>query len=343
MDKEFNPNDPGAADSNIFGLPYTADEADLVLLPMPWEATVSYGAGTAAGPAAIFEASKQIDLFHPELEKVWLYKTSMLPVNEKIASLSNNTRNLVEKIIEQIVNGDEINAEELASVNLASADMIAYAENICTEWLQKGKSVAMIGGDHSTPLGLLKALAKKHTSFGVLQFDAHCDLRKAFEGFTYSHASIMYNVLNEVPAVSQLTQVGIRDFCAEEIDFIAANKNRVTVFFDRDNQYQKIEGSTWKTICVKIVETLPAEVFISFDIDGLSPELCPNTGTPVPGGMTFHEATYLIDLVAKKRKIIGFDLNEVSPSENDEWDANVGARLLFQLCCAYRISQQLSQ
>ncbi|MFN8310382.1 MAG: agmatinase family protein [Chitinophagales bacterium] len=336
----FNPNDPGSADSNVFGLPYTVDESDLVLIPVPWEATVSYGAGTLHGPNAVLEASKQIDLFHPLLKEVWLRKMAMDQQDESLILKSNAAREKATVIMDQLVNGLQVNELLRSEVNAASQYMIDWVKKQASAQLAKGKAVATVGGDHSTPLGLFHALSENH-QFGILQIDAHCDLRKAYEGFTYSHASIMYNALEEIPAIEKLTQVGIRDYCEEEAAYIRDAKGRVQTYFDRDLQLQKFQGRNWAAIVAEIIKTLPEKVFISFDIDGLTPDHCPNTGTPVPGGLQFAEAVYLLEEVAKNRTIIGFDLNEVSPGD-DEWDANVGARMLFALCCCYWISRERS-
>lgn len=208
--------------------------------------------------------------------------------------------------------------------------MVAYVQHECGYWLDRKRIVGLLGGDHSTPLGFIQALAERHESFGILQFDAHCDLREAYEGFTYSHASVMYNAL-KLPQVNRLVQVGIRDYCAQEVELIRNSKGRVIAFFDEALCNGRYEGRTWKEQCEEIVNTLPEKVYVSFDIDGLNPSLCPNTGTPVAGGLEFSQAVYLLRTLIKSGKtIIGFDLNEVAPGE-DEWDANVGARLLFKL------------
>jgi len=339
-EQAFNPNNPAGANANIFGLPYNVNEADLVLLPVPFEATVSYGAGAAKGPEAIFEASMQVDLFHPLLPEVWKRKIAMDDEPATMKSLSNTARKKAEEIINSLVAGKNTDENLLGEVNQASEKMITWVENRSAELLALNKTVALIGGDHSTPLGLLNALSRNN-QFGILQIDAHCDLRKAYEGFEYSHASIMYNALKNKNIVS-LTQVGIRDYCEEEIQYIGESRGRVRTFFDRDIQMAKIEGMPWAKECERIIATLPDKIYISFDIDGLSPELCPNTGTPVPGGLSFAEAVFLIEKVAlHKKQIIGFDLNEVSPGKDGDWDANVGARLLFQLCCAYFINKEL--
>src|SRR5690606_2133030 len=118
----------------------------------------------------------------------------------------------------------------------------------------------------------------------VLQIDAHADLRRAYEGFQYSHASIMYNILEEIPAVTKLVQVGIRDYCDEEFEAITKSQGRIVTFFDRDLKAGAYQGKTWDQQTDEIIRELPERIYISFDIDGLDPKLCPNTGTPVPGG-----------------------------------------------------------
>ena len=145
----------------------------------------------------------------------------------------------------------------------------------------------------------------------------------------------MYNVLKTVPSVKQLVQVGIRDYCDEEFQMIENSGGRITTFFDRDIKTAQFEGETWKSVCTKIIDQLPAKVYISFDIDGLDPKLCPNTGTPVPGGFDTEQIFYLFRLLHQSgRQIIGFDLNEVSNGIHglDGIDAIVGARVLYKLC-----------
>ena len=192
--------------------------------------------------------------------------------------------------------------------------------------------MALLGGDHSTPFGYFKAIAEKHGDFGILQIDAHCDLRNAYEGFIYSHASVMYNALNEIPQLKKIVQVGIRDYCEAELDFINANSNRIVTYFDKDIKEREYEGETWKQIVDEIVSNLPDKVYFSFDIDGLDPKLCPHTVTPVQGGFETEQVFYLFNKVLQSgRKLVGFDLNEVGVS-HDEWDENVGARCLFKMC-----------
>ena len=174
--------------------------------------------------------------------------------------------------------------------------------------------------------------SKKYKNFGILQIDAHCDLRKAYEGFIYSHASIMYNALEEIPQIQRLVQIGVRDYCEEEWQYISNSNHRIITYFDKEIKERQYEGQTWKKLSEEIISHLPEKVFISFDIDGLDPKLCPNTGTPVQGGFETEQVFYLLKCILQSgRKIIGFDLSETGVSETD-WDANVSARVLFKLC-----------
>lgn len=338
--KNFDPNSVGLKSNNIFGLPFGQEEAELILLPVPWEVTISYRDGTSRGPERIFDASMQVDLYDPDVRDGWKKGFHMMPVDKNIKKKSDFLRQCAELIISHLVDGGVVEeneqlSEKLNEVNNGSLKLINWVHEMTSNLLKQGKKVALIGGDHSTPLGFLKALSEVHNDFGVLQIDAHADLRKAYEGFTYSHASIMYNVLHEVPQVSKLVQVGIRDYCDEELAVIEQNPQRIATFFDKDIKERQFEGETWKQICDDIVGRLPQKVYISFDIDGLDPKLCPNTGTPVPGGFEIDHVFYLFKtLKASGRELVGFDLNEVSSGEHsqDGIDAIVGARVLYKMC-----------
>lgn len=345
--KSFNPNNPGQRDSNLFGLPFTTDEARCVVVPVPWEVTVSYGGGTLLGPEAVLEASRQVDLYDPILPDAWKLGVAMDIFPEKLKRLSRSLRKKAEFYISKLEEGSDPDhnkklSEIRRTIDSACAGMVSYVESITSRHLQKGKMVALIGGDHSTPLGFLQALAKKYAAFGVLQIDAHADLRNAYEGFQYSHASIMYNAL-KIKQIKKLVQVGIRDYCEEEVNLIRASRGRVKTYFDRELKRAGFKGKTTSALHAEIVKNLPKLVYISFDIDGLDPKLCPHTGTPVPGGFEFEEAVQLVQTVADSgRTIIGLDVNEVSPRE-DEWDANVGARLLFRMINIMAKSQKIKR
>ena len=343
----FDPSQPGLADATVFGLPFTAEESEIIIIPVPWEVTVSYGSGASEGPAAIFDASFQVDLLHQDFPELWKLGIYMDEAPEQWANNSEKYKDLAQPIIEALENGEDLETfpallEDLHKINTACRALHTEVKEKVLFWQNKGKKVALLGGDHSTPLGYYEALATQHESFGILHLDAHMDLRVAYEGFTYSHASIMYNTL-QIPQVSKIVQVGIRDFCEQEVKIVKDAKGRVVVHTDADMKAKTFEGQTWKQQCEEIIMQLPQKVTISFDIDGMYPWYCPNTGTPVPGGFSFEQATYLFNLlVLSGKEIIGFDLVEVAPGENDDWDGNVGARMLFHMCGILAKSQKLN-
>lgn len=320
--------------SNIFSLKTSEQNAKLVYIPVPFEATTSYGTGTVNGPEAILKASLQIDLYDHECGDISKHGLHLLEEHTTLRKNSDKAKVHAKRVVDCIEQNKTPNQSDIQVVNDLSEQMNEFVYNETKRLLEVNKQVGIIGGDHSVPSGAIKAIAEKQKDFGVLHFDAHMDFRQAYQGFTYSHASIMYNVLENIPQVSRITQVGIRDFCEEELAFATSKKNRVNTFFDTELSKRIYCGESWDKICDDIVNTLPQNVWISFDIDGLDPRFCPSTGTPVPGGLDFNQATYLIGKVAKSgRKIIGFDLSEVSPSPDptNEWDANVGMRLLYKL------------
>ncbi|HMN32171.1 MAG TPA: agmatinase family protein [Chitinophagaceae bacterium] len=337
---DFDTNSVGLADNNIFGLPSNMDNSKLILIPVPWEVTVSYRNGTAKGPEKILEASYQIDLFDIDSPDMWKEGFYLLDFNKDIIKKNDYLRHCAELIISNLSEGGSTKEniqlqKKLDEINQGCQQLNEWVYQQAKELLNKGKMVALIGGDHSTPLGLMKAIGEHYNDFGLLQIDAHADLRQAYEGFTYSHASIMYNVLNEVPQMKKLVQVGVRDFCDEEYYMIQNNPNRIKTFFDNSIKKRMYNGDTWNQVCNDIINELPQNVYISFDIDGLDPKLCKNTGTPVQGGFEADEILYLFQKIHDSgRKILGFDLNEVSCGEDstDAIDASVGARTLYRMC-----------
>lgn len=334
---KFDPSNISIPNGNYFALPYTVEQSDLVLLSVPWDVTTSYGGGASQAPDAIIDASEQIDLYDYHSENIYTRGIGTLPIDEDILELSCSLRKEATKVInllsEGVSEGCETITKRSLKVNNGSKELNEYVYSLSKQWLLKGKTVGLVGGDHSTPLGLFKAVSESFEDVGILHIDAHADLRESFETFTYSHASIMYNMLNEIPAIKKLVQVGVRDFCEEEREIVLEN-DKVTCFYDAEISERLFEGDTWKAICDDIISHLPKDVHISLDIDGLGAEFCPSTGTPVPGGLSFNGVVYLIArLTQMGHRIVGFDLTEVVPCDDNEWDANVGARMLYKLCC----------
>src|SRR3989338_6195906 len=336
--KKFDPTTTISADFGIFGIPLTEAECKLVMLPVPWEVTTSYGKGASHGPRIIREASEQIDLFDFETKNAFEAGYFMQEISEHWISENKKFKAIAQQVIALRTEQSEDHAliEKLvAQVNEASAKLTDWVYTETKKILDAGKLFGLVGGDHSTPLGAIKAICEKHDGdIGILHIDAHSDTRKAYQGFQQSHASIMYNVMQLPIKPKKLVQIGIRDFCEDEYNFVKSTPEMKT-FFDVELKQRLFKGESWASIASDIIQELPKKVYISFDIDGLDPRYCPSTGTPVIGGLSTDEVFFLFNLLAQSgRQIVGFDLNEVSPgeAESSEWDGNVGARMLYKLC-----------
>ena len=333
--QRFDPNGAAAEGSGIFGLRHTPESARVVLIPVPFEATTSYGGGTSEGPRAIIQASRQIDLFDLETGKLYQSGIAMLDESPDLRAWDLAARTAASHVLARGGTHQEpALLAAAASVDALCEKMNAQVRATASLFLGRGKIVGTVGGDHSVSFGAISAHATHYPGLGVLHLDAHADLRRAYQGFTWSHASIMDNVVSRLPGVARLVQVGIRDFCEEEYQRIAQSEGRIVTFFDAHLAAARFAGETWAEQCARIVSALPAQVYLSFDIDGLDPALCPHTGTKVPGGLSFQMATFLIAALVKSgHRLVGFDLTEVAPApDGGEWDENVGARLLYKLC-----------
>jgi agmatinase len=238
------------------------------ILPMPFERTVSYGGGTGLGPAAIVEASYQLE--------VWDGKS-----NPSRAGIYTH------------------DAVDCTGEPEAVIERIARATQSI---LSLGGMPVGIGGEHTVTWGIIKGyLEAGITDFGVVQIDAHADLRHAYESDLFSHASVMKRV---VEAGVPLFQLGIRAYCEEEI---AARKTFGVNFIDADELVPN------NIMQFDLPEDFPRQVFFTVDIDGMDPSIFPSTGTPVPGGLGWYQTLGLFESVARQRQIIGLDLLEFAP------------------------------
>lgn len=334
MAEIYDPSGTASHTVGVFGIPSDLDTSKIVIIPVPWEVTTSYGSGASMGPESVWKASAQVDLFDLELGKAFEQGYHLLPISEELQKQNQILKTKALAIRECLEENGELTEpfqRQQAEVNAGCAQMADWVYQQSRAILGRGQVPAVLGGDHSTPEGNLRAVLEAHPNAGVLHIDAHADLRFQYQGFERSHASIMNNVMRASWKPAKLVQVGIRDFCFEEYT-LSQERADILTFFDLNLKRDLFEGRSWAEICRKIVSELPKQVYVSFDIDGLSPEYCPNTGTPVPGGLSFDQANYLLKtLQATGRQIVGFDLNEVAPGE-DEWDGNVGARMLYKMC-----------
>lgn len=324
---EFDPDAPGALNEGLFGLPHPLEQALVHVIPVPWEATTSYGRGTARAPERVVEASKQVDLYDAQTGDPWRKGIALVPPDPRVAAWNEAAcADALPIVAAGGAHTPELQ-ERLARVNALSEQVNGWVYDRTREAFARRAIPAILGGDHSVSFGAIRAAVERHPGLGILHVDAHADLREAYEGFTWSHASIFYNVHERIPGLGKLVQVGIRDFGQAEARRIEAWRD-VTTYTDHELAWELGSGEPFTRIAARIVRPLPKKVWVSFDIDGLDPSLCPATGTPVPGGLSWREALLLLQTLAEEHEIVGFDLVEVGDAE---WDANVGARLLYKL------------
>ena len=331
LPQDFDPDAAAVGETGIYGLPFTPEDSRVVVVPVPFEATTSYGGGTSNGPLAVFEASKQVDLFDQETGRPYAVGIAMLDVPGDVLRWNAAAKKIAAAVIEKGGVVDRATRAAAEKVN-------AYGERV-NEWvyaqtraqLDAGRMPVILGGDHAVPFGAIRAYAEAYPGLGILHLDAHADLRDAYEGFTWSHASIFNNVMRKISDVGRLVQVGVRDLGQSERAMIDESQGRIVTFYDADLAARKEEGVPFARLADEIVAALPDDIYLSWDIDGLDPTLCPGTGTPVPGGLSWNEAIGLLRAIRRSgKRIVGLDLCEVSPGET-EWDANVGARLLYKM------------
>ncbi|MDO7086523.1 agmatinase [Pseudocolwellia sp. AS88] len=246
------------------------EQSAFSVLPVPYEKTVSYSGGTAKGPLTILEASEQLE--------TWDGKSNP-------SALGIHTCDVVDCTVEP----DQV---------------IENIANAVTKILKAGSMPVVLGGEHTVTYGVIKGyLDAGITDFGVVQIDAHADLRDAYEGDKLSHASVMKRLVDlDIP----LYQLGIRAFCEEEI---ATREKHGVYFQDADELVPNNIQS------ITLPESFPKNVFFTVDIDGIDPSVFPSTGTPVPGGLSWYQTLNLFESVAKQRNIIGFDIMEYAPIE----------------------------
>ena len=318
------------------------ESSSLVLIPVPWSATVSYKRGTEKAPELIRHCSHQLDFFKPEFSGSYNHKIHFLAPDPWIKKLHQQTLQEVKKRQTSQKNKESLNkpCPHLKQINQASQKLINWVYKKA-QWVHReGKIPALVGGDHSVSEGLIAFIGEScQGDYGVLHLDAHADLRFCYEGLEHSHASIMNNVLGLKYPPKKLVQVGLRDLCEEEYKIIQSDK-KIQSYLDEWIYTQLFQGQTWASLCEKIISQLPEQIYISLDVDVLSWEYVPGTGTPVPGGLSFNPLLYLLSETKRQnKKILAFDVVESSPGESDnsantelaEWNGNVSARLIYHL------------
>ena len=270
------------------------DRAGVLVLPIPYEETVSYGGGTAHGPAAIIAASQQVELYDREhdCEPALRYGVHTLPPVDLPA-------------------GDPT----------AAIDAIAQAVEAAA---RTGKLVVGLGGEHTVSVGVGRGLlAAADGPITVVQIDAHSDLRDRYEGTPYSHACVARRLLED-DRVTQVLQLGIRSVCTEEVEFARANPARVRVWYAED-----VHETDWRPELYDRVRD--QRVFLTIDVDGLDPAVVPATGTPEPDGLTWRETLEIVRIVAEHATIIGIDCVELAPQPGLHMADFAVAKLVYKV------------
>jgi agmatinase len=259
---------------------YSAWEtAKIVILPAPYEHTVSYGAGTKNGPEAILKASKQVEYFDEETKRE-IYKEHGIATLPPLVFEKKKDETALQLIYDTVF-----------------------------EMVERQKFVVTLGGEHSISSSTIAAHAKLYPNLSVLHFDAHSDLRTEYRGNKYSHASVMARVC-EFLDPRHLIQVGVRSQCKEEAEYI--RDHGIHSFYAheiRRGNYTKVL-KYWDDF---VTEKLTENVYISFDIGAFDPSIMPSTGTPEPNGLLWDEVMQCMRKVARKRRIVGFDVVELAP------------------------------
>lgn len=349
---DFDPDAPADASGGLFGLSHGPGEARVRVLGVPFDATTSYRRGAARGPEAILRASHQVDLLDLQQQgwpggdgRPWQAGIH-LELDAEVAAWNDEVAPAAAAIHEV---GGRVGDDPALQAAIDRIDELGTRLNErvrrwTAEQLSAGRVPVVLGGDHSVPFGAIQAAAAHRPGLGLLHVDAHADLRPAYEGFRWSHASILHNLLEGCPELGEVLSVGLRDLGEVEVRRIESEP-RVQAVLGHDWGQARCRGENLASRVARELECLPREVWVTFDIDGLEPSWCPGTGTPVPGGLTWDEALlWLGALVESGRRIVGLDLCEVSPgagepAEEDSWDAIVGARLLYKLIGAAVASQ----
>jgi agmatinase len=316
----------------LFGIVKHPNDATVVLIPVPLEIVGLEDSGTASAPERILQQSCHVSLFADKDLEATTLACAMLPIPYDIKMIGEQLHHQRERIIDSPYGMyRSSNAEAIRIIDRQLSKINEYIKKKTLRFLNQGKIVGLVGGECSSALGCIEAMAEHYGSFGILHIGAQPNLHKHYDGFSYSYASVMYNAC-KINEVEKIVQVGLRDYCQEDQRVMNEQGDRIVPFFDYNIKQALFEGKTWQSITDSIVAELPKQVYLRFDINGLDAKLCPNTSRPVPGGLEIEQVIYLLEAIVKAGKVvIGFDLCEIGHGESSDWDALVGGHLLRQL------------
>lgn len=266
------------------------DTSAAVVIPCPWEQTVSYGAGTAAGPQAILEASHQVETWD-EIRRDEPYRRGGIATVPPI---------------------------DVEGVDAPEA--FARLEKIVGQVLDDGKFPFVLGGEHSLTIGGVRAAATR-SKIGVVQFDAHADLRESYSGTIHSHASVMKRVVDlGVPTLA----VGIRSLSPPEDQLI--QDRGLATFWGYD-----LDDPSFPLRFARALDALPDDIFLTFDFDFFDPSIAPATGTPEPGGGRWYPTLTLLQHLFDTKNVVGADLVELAPAPGHTASDFLAARLSYKI------------
>lgn len=322
---------------HYFGEMTMPEDADIVIVSAPWSVTADFGRGATYTPDAIIDQSLEKELYDVVSGISIEGRIATAEIDYHIQECSEQLGHDAERVVRAKADKDSLVGDyvsrKIDNVNEGFAYMHSSVYKQVKHWASQNKRVAVVGGDHSVAFGAVKALAEECGEMGVLFIDAHADFGEG-EVFKYSHRTIARDIVEQIPNVTKLVQIGVRDLDRAEVEAIDAN-DKVDVFYAEKVAQRRFEGASWGELCREFVAKLPQKVYISLDIDALKIEFCNNTNAPTPGGMTFDEVVYLVNcVVASGRDIVGFDISEIVTSLDEKMDAIVGVRLLVKLSVA---------
>lgn len=357
--RNFDPDQVGIPNGNIFGFPYDPACAEIIIDPYACAITNSEGDLAQYGPPAIIGASTLIDHYDQAFKDVAIdMGAALLAPNKLLDKLrSLNLRARAQACIDHQTQGkafhDPLLQSELAFINHACRELHDSIKKRARPFLENGQIAAVLGGGHDCPLGLMEAVSELFHDWGILHFDTHLDRRRdknrkpGYEGLHYSHASIMAHASN-LPYLRSIVHIGQRDFSRQEHMEVLDSPNRYHLYSAMSIYTMcDIERTrTFRSICQEISEQLPECIYLSMDIDGLDMSQCLPTGTPMAGGIPFSHIAYLLHYLAQRHYIVAFDLCEAAPLSSDEnsWEKDpyikTAVKFLFLLCSAAAHSQQ---
>jgi agmatinase len=274
----------------------TYEHSSALILPIPYEGTVSYGQGTREGPRAIIHASQQVELYDRELddEPALTYGIHTLP------------------FLAPAVGGP---------ADMVTAIAACAEEHMRTSTTDKGKLLVGLGGEHTVSAGIAQAVRAIYGDFVLVQIDAHSDLRESYEGSPYSHASVSKRIFDMGATIAQF---GIRSICREEIDLIRGERERLRVWFAED-----VHAGGHLAPLAELVRG--RNVFLTIDLDGLDPALIAATGTPEPGGLTWSQTLDIVRTVAEAGNVVATDCVELAPIPGQHASDFLAAKLVYKV------------